>query len=320
MSDASDERNVDRGRRRLLRWGALGAGLAALPWRWALAEAVGGSVTDIPMRERAIPATGERVPVMGLGSSGSFSTGDATKFPGLREVLRRFAELGGRLLDTSPTYGDAETNIGRMARELDVRDELFMATKVNAPSRTAGIDQMARSRRLLGEPIDLMQVHNLVALKAQWPTLKRIKEEGRVRYIGFTHYRVGAFGDLERYMKELKPDFVQFNYSVVTTEAEQRLLPLAEDKGIAVLINRAFEDGRLFRAVRRQPLPGWAADFGAASWAQFFLKYVIAHPVVTCVIPATSDPVHLVDNMSAGTGRFPDARSRLFMRQHMASL
>lgn len=319
MSDASDDRNVDIRRRRLLGSGALGAGLAMLPWRWALAG-TGGSTTTVPMRQRTIPATGERVPVVGLGSSGSFSSGDPGQFPALREVLRRFVELGGRLVDTSPTYGDAEENIGRMARELDVRDELFMATKVNAPNRTAGIDQMARSRRLLGEPIDLMQVHNLVELKTQWPTLKRLKEEGRVRYIGFTHYRVGAFGDLEQYMKELEPDFVQFNYSVVTTEAEERLLPLAEDKGIAVLINRAFEDGRLFRAVRRYPLPGWAADLGAASWAQFFLKYVIAHPAVTCVIPATSDPKHLVDNMGAGTGRFPDSRLRLFMRQHMAAL
>lgn len=319
MSDASDDRHVNPGRRRLLRYGALGAGLVMLPWSWAFAGP-GGSTTTVPMRRRKIPATGERLPVMGLGSSGSFSASDPNKFPDLREVLRRFVELGGSLVDTSPTYGDAEANIGRMARELEVRDKLFMATKVDAPNRTVGIDQMASSRRLLGEPIDLMQVHNLVELKTHWPILQRMKEEGRVRYIGFTHYRVEAFYDLERYMKELQPDFVQFNYSVVTTEAEERLLPLAEDKGIAVLVNRVFEGGRLFRVVRRHPLPSWAADFGAANWAQFFLKYVIAHPAVTCVIPATSDPAHLTENMSAGTGRFPDARSRLYMRQHMASL
>lgn len=319
MSDASDDRSVNPGRRRLLGYGALGLGLAMLPWRWTLARPGGGG-TEIPMRQRKIPATGERVPMVGLGSSGTFSTRDPERFPDLGEVLRRFVDLGGRLVDTSPTYGDAEANIGRMAGDLGVRDKLFMATKVNAPDRSAGIEQMELSRQALGEPIDLMQVHNLVQLKAQWPTLEGMKAEGRVRYIGFTHYRTSAFGELEHYMKELKPDFVQFNYSVATTQAEKRLLPLAEDKGIAVLVNRPFEDGRLFRMVRGQSLPGWASDFGANSWAQFFLKYVIGHPTVTCVIPATDNPMHLTDNMGAGTGRLPDARSRFYMREYMSSL
>lgn len=318
MHDSDDNRGVNSGRRRVLQCAALGAGLAALPWRWALAEP--DKTGSAAMRKRPIPATGEQIPVMGMGSSGSFATRDAEQFPALREVLQSFVDLGGQLLDTSPTYGNAEANISRMARELELRDELFMATKVNAPGKAAGVEQMARSRKLLGEPIDLMQVHNLVELETQWRSLQAMKADGRVRYIGITHYRVGAFGELERHMKALKPDFVQFNYSVVTPEAEKRLLPLAADQGIAVLINRAFEDGRLFGLTRGKPLPEWAAEFGADSWARFFLKYVLGHPAVTCVIPATSDPGHLVDNMGAGTGPLPDADTRKRMYDYMTSL
>lgn len=297
-------------RRELLKW-TLVAG-AALGTR--IAPAAG------EMLQRRIPATGERVPAIGLGTSDAFETVPGQDLAPLRDVLQEFVARGGTLADTAAVYGNAEQVVGELSAELGIRDQLFLATKVTSRGREAGIAQMERSEQLLGRrPLDLIQVHNLVDVDTQLATLERWKQEGRVRYIGITHYRTAAFDDLERYMRSADLDFVQLNYSVTTPAAEQRLLPLAAERGIAVLVNRPFEDGRLFRATRGQSLPAWAAGFDCHSWAQFALKYVLAEPAVTCVIPATSKPAHLIDNMAAGRGRLPDATTRRRMRELAAA-
>lgn len=310
------------GRRDFLQAGAGVTGLSLLPWsllpgsRASAMMATAGS----GMRKRPIPGAGEELPVMGLGSSGAFEGQGAAKLEALAAVMEEFAELGGTLLDTSPSYGNAEANIGRIAREVGVRERLFMATKVRSESRQAGIEQMARSAELLGQPIDLMQIHNFIGLKTQWKTLTDMRAEGRFRYIGLTHFRTSAFEKLEQEMKTKEMDFVQFNYSIMTLEAEERLLPLAADRGIAVIVNRAFNDGRFFGLVRDKPLPDYAAEFDCETWAQFALKYVLSHPAVTVAIPATSKPEHLMDNMQAGFGALPDESQRRRMRETMATL
>lgn len=301
-------------RRRLLLTAAAAGGLALSPWR------LGWAATEHTMRRRPIPATGEELAVMGLGSSGSFSSDASDALADLRTVLDKFVAMGGEMVDTSPTYGDAETVIGRLARETGLRNSLFMATKVHIDGREAGVDQMQRSEHLLGKPIDLMQVHNFVDLDTQWHTLEQMKAKGVFRYIGITHYQTYAFDQLEHEMKNRDLDFVQLNYSVMTPDAEQRLLPLAADRGIAVIVNRAFNDGALFGAVSGQTLPDYAAEIGVNSWAQFALKYVLADPAVNVVIPATSDPEHLIDNMQAGYGALPDQAMKKRMRRTIEQL
>ncbi|UCH52929.1 MAG: aldo/keto reductase [Pseudomonadota bacterium] len=280
------------------------------------------SVTPRPQLRRPIPRSNEQLPVVGLGTWQTFDVGgsDADHAP-LREVLREFVRLGGSVIDSSPMYGTAEEVVGDLANELDVRSRLWLATKVWTTGRAAGIRQMESSLSLLRvKRIDLMQVHNLVDWQTHIKTLRVWKEQGRVRYIGITHYHSGAYDELERVMKEADPDFVQLNYSIVSREAERRLLPLAAERRMAVLINRPFETGGLFGKVRAQPLPAWAADFDCASWAQFFLKFILAHPAVTCVIPATSKVKHLSDNMRAGFGRLPDSDTREKMAAWIARL
>lgn len=291
------------------------AGLT-VPWGVAVQGASGG-----PMMTREIPASGETLPVIGLGTSDEFEAAAGADLDPLREVLRRFRELGGTLVDTAPIYGNAEEVIGGLVEDLGLGDELFLATKVRSRGREGGIEQMRRSAELLGKrPLDLMQVHSLVDVDTQLDNLYRWKDEGRVRYIGVTHSRVSAFGELERVMKNHDLDFVQLNYSFTEPDAEEKLLPLAADRGMAVLVNRPFENGALFRKTGDKPLPEWAAAFDCESWAQFSLKYILGHPAVTCVIPATSNPRHLVDNMGAGTGRLPDQAARRRMRELGASL
>lgn len=300
-------------RRTLLK--LLAAGLAG-PWGIAARSAADGALL-----RREIPATGEMLPVVGLGTSDEFEIEPGADTSALREVLRRFRELGGTVVDTAPIYGNAESVIGGLLDELGIRDELFLATKVRARGREAGVEQMRRSLELLGkQPLDLMQVHSLVDVGTQLANLDRWKEEGRVRYVGVTHSRVSAFDELERVMNRHRLDFVQLNYSFTEPQAERRLLPLAADMGIAVLVNRPFENGALFWKVQDTPLPEWAAEFGCESWAQFSLKYILGHPAVTCAIPATSDPQHLVDNMGAGTGPLPGEHMRRRMRELGASL
>ena len=272
------------------------------------AEATGAGSERSDMITRKIPSTGEAIPVIGLGTSGPFEVGaDAAARAPLREVIDAFFEGGGRLIDTSPMYSTAERVLGELLSPAQQKD-CFMATKVWAYGTGAGISQMNDSARLLQHrPLDLIQVHNLRDLAVQLATLRAWKAEGRVRYIGVTHYTVATHGELARVIEREKPDFVQFNYSALTRDAESRLLPLATDRGIAVIVNRAFEDGRIFARLKHLPLPAWAADFDATSWAQVLLKYVIAHPAVTCVIPATGKVKNMRDDLAGGRGRLPDA-------------
>jgi aryl-alcohol dehydrogenase-like predicted oxidoreductase len=265
---------------------------------------------------RRIPSTGEMLPAVGLGTSGPFEVGadEGARQP-LRDVLRTFFASGATLIDTSPMYSTAEAVLGDLLTA-EQQSKAFVATKVWTPGsgghgEVKGVEQMQRSMSLLKHPrIELMQVHNLVDLDAHLKTLRRWKAEGKIKYIGVTHYTTSSYPDLISIIEREKIDFVQFNYSVTTRDAEQRLLPLCADKGVAVLINRAFEDGNLFSRVQGKPLPAWAAEFGAKSWAQVFLKFVLAHPAVTCVIPATGKVKNLADNLGAGVGALPDAKHR----------
>jgi aryl-alcohol dehydrogenase-like predicted oxidoreductase len=265
---------------------------------------------------RKIPSSGETIPAVGLGTSGPFEvTADEKARAPLREVLQGFFMGGASLIDTSPMYSTAEAVLGDLLTP-EQQGRAFIATKVWTPGsgghgEAKGIEQMQRSMSLLKHKrIELMQVHNLVDLDVHLKTLKSWKGEGRIKYIGVTHYTTSSYPDLISIIQREKLDFVQFNYSVGTREAEKTLLPLCADKGVAVLINRAFEDGNLFTRVQGKPLPAWAAEFGATSWAQVFLKFVLAHPAVTCVIPATGKIRNLVDNLGAGMGALPDAKQR----------
>jgi diketogulonate reductase-like aldo/keto reductase len=268
---------------------------------------------------RRIPSSGEEIPIIGLGTSGPFEVGDslAERAP-LAAVLEAFFGAGARLIDTSPMYSTAERVLGELLSD-PVRRRAFLATKVWTRGEHAGIEQMTYSAQLLRrERLDLIQVHNLLDLDTQLKTLYSWKDAGRVRYVGVTHYTVSAHADLARALERYRLDFVQLNYSPVTRAAEQRLLPLAAERGVAVLVNRPFEDGALFAAVRGKPLPAWAADIDAASWGQLALKFIASHPAVTCIIPATGKVAHLEDNLAGGRGRLPDARQREAIAQAFA--
>ncbi len=264
---------------------------------------------------RAIPSSGEKLPVIGLGSWHTFDVGPGSpQLKQLEEVLSHFVKLGGKVIDSSPMYGRAEGVIGELAGKLRLRDSLFIATKVWTSGKQAGVEMMERSMdHFRTKRIDLMQVHNLVDVETQMSSLREWKEKGRIRYTGVTHSQAHGFGEVERIMRSQKPDFVQINYSVMEPGAAQRILPLAQELRMAVIINRPFGGGGLFERVRAKQLPNWAAEFDCRTWAQFFLKWIIAHPAVTCTIPATDKPGHLEDNLHGGVGRLPDAR----MRQRM---
>jgi len=277
----------------------------------AVAGRASGAGASEALLARKIPSSGEQIPVIGLGTSGPFEVGEspAQRAP-LKEVLEAFFAAGARLIDTSPMYSTAERVLGDLLTPA-MHEPAFLATKVWTNGERGGIEQMRRSGELLKAPrLDLIQVHNLRDLQTQLTTLRKWKEEGRVRYIGVTHYTVASHEDLARVIGREKLDFVQCNYSPGTREAEQRLLPLAAQRGVAVLVNRPFEDGELFEHVRGKPLPAWAAEFDATSWGQVFLKFIAAHPAVTCIIPATGNVKHLQDNLGGGRGRLPDARQR----------
>ena len=260
---------------------------------------------------RRIPSSGEEIPVIGLGTSGPFEVGDspAERAP-LRQVLAAFFAGGGRLIDTSPMYSSAEHVLGELLTP-EMHQHAFLATKVWTRGEHAGVEQMTRSGELLHSArLDLIQVHNLLDLDAQLQTLYAWKDAGRVRYLGVTHYTVNAHAELARVLECERLDFVQFNYSPVTRAAEQWLLPLAAERGVAVLVNRPFEDGALLQAVRGRSLPAWASELDASSWGQLALKFIAAHPAVTCIIPATGNAAHLTDNLGGGRGRLPDASQR----------
>jgi diketogulonate reductase-like aldo/keto reductase len=284
----------------------------------AAAAGPGPAGATAPLLERPIPSSGERLPAVGLGTWRTFdvAASAAARAP-LREVVQRFVALGGRVIDSSPMYGAAEAVAGDLAADLGVADRLFLATKVWTSGREAGIAQMEQSlRRLRARRLDLMQIHNLLDWRTHLRTLREWKAAGRIRYLGVTHYTASAYDELERVLRAEPLDFVQVNYSLGEREAERRILPLARERGIAVLVNRPFAEGGLFRRVRGRPLPDWVAEIGCESWAQVFLKWILAHPAVTCAIPATSRPQHLVDNMKAGTGALPDEATR----ERMAAL
>jgi diketogulonate reductase-like aldo/keto reductase len=264
------------------------------------------------MLTRRIPSSGEMVPVIGMGTWQTFDpprVDDASLAP-LAEVLKVFHAAGGRVVDSSPMYGKSEQVTGLLAERLSVQRSLFIATKVWTQGERAGITQMERSlSELRRDRIELMQVHNLVDWRTHLKTLRAWKEAGRVRYIGVTHYQTSAFAELERIMRDERIDFVQLPYSVALRDAERRLLPTAADRGVAVLVNRPFEGGDLFATVRRTPLPESVRPY-AASWGQAFLKFIISHPAVTCVIPATSNPRHMEDDVAAGTGSLMDEKAK----------
>jgi aryl-alcohol dehydrogenase-like predicted oxidoreductase len=272
------------------------------------------------MLTRPIPSSGEKLPVIGLGTWQTFDVNPAQSGP-LTEVLNTFVKLGGRVIDSSPMYGRAEQVIGDLLTKLNLRDSLFLATKVWTRGRQAGIESMERSfARLQTKTIDLMQVHNLVDAETQLRTIREWKAQGRFRYLGVTHYEAGAFAEVAKILAREKLDFVQINYSIMEREAEEKILPLTQERGIAVIVNRPFGGGDLFSRVRGKPVPDFAAEFDCTSWAQFFLKWIIANPAVTCAIPATNNVQHLEDNMRAGVGKLPDGKIRQRMIEALAKL
>ena len=291
----------------------LGAALAVAP---ALSFS-----KDKKMLTRPIPASGEELPVIGLGTYIVFDVESTPANIDARQaIVKSMIEKGASLIDSSPMYNRAEDVIGDIIKTSRNRDKLFLATKVWTNGKAAGERQMrASSERMNAGVMDLMQVHNLRDTDEHLATIRDWQAEGRIRYNGVTHDRASAVDDLEAAMRQHKPEFIQINYSLTERESDQRILPLAKDLGIAVLVNRPFVEGRLFRAVRDRPVPDWAREF-AESWGQFFLKFIISHPAVTCVIPATSKIHHMADNLGAGFGSLPDDKTRQRMANYFASL
>ena len=270
---------------------------------------------------RKIPKSGEAVPVMGLGTSQTFDVSGGPDREACKEVLRRFVERGGRVVDSSPMYGGAEELVGNLAAELGVGSKLFLATKVWTEGKDAGIQQMQDSmRKMRTSRFDLMQVHNLKDVQTHLETLRGWKKEGKVRYLGVTTSRSSVHREVEDLMKSASLDFVQLNYSMADRSAEDRALPTAADTGTAILVNVPFAKAELFNRVRGKSLPEWASEFDCTSWAQFFLKFALGHPAVTCAIPATRKPEHLSDNMNAGFGRLPDEKMRQRMVAYLQGL
>jgi diketogulonate reductase-like aldo/keto reductase len=271
---------------------------------------------------KKIPATGEPLPVVGLGTWQSFDvSADAAARGPLREVLQGLVRAGGRMVDSSPMYGAAESVVGDLVAGLGIRDKLFIATKVWTSGRAEGVRQMEISfRRLRTDRIDLMQVHNLLDVETHTGTLQDMKQRQKLRYIGITHSSASAHAEVERRLKAGQYDFVQINYSLGEPQAERRVLPLALEKRIAVIANRPFAEGALFRRVKGRPLPPWSAELGIESWAQYFLKWIVSHPAVTCAIPGTGNPKHMADNLAAGAGALPDQAARKRMADYFQSL
>ena len=267
---------------------------------------------------RPIPSSGEKIPAIGIGTARRYDVeGSSEEMAVLKEVLAAFAVLGGQVVDTAPSYGRAEIVVGELVNAIGNRDDLFLATKVRAEGREAGIEQMEESfRRLHTDRVDLMQVHNLADVETQLATLREWKAAGRIRYLGITTSFDRQYEDFERVMREQEMDFIQVNYSLGDRGAGERILPLAADRGMAVLVNLPYARGRLFQKVGDRPLPEWAAEFDCESWGQFFLKFVLSEPAVTCAIPGTAKMTYLEDNLGAARGRLPDPE----LRQRMIAL
>jgi aryl-alcohol dehydrogenase-like predicted oxidoreductase len=301
-------------------------------YRRSVLRTLGGLATSLAMNPsfaqlpvlltRTIPSSGESLPIVGLGTWQVFDAGNdsAARAP-LKEVLKLFVAGGGRLLDSSPMYGSSESVVGDLCAELNVCGPLFIATKVWTSGGDEGIRQMETSfRRLRVMTMDLMQVHNLADVTTQTRTLLDWKAKGRVRHIGITHYAASAYPEMEKTLKAAPYDFLQINYSLGERESEKRLLPLARERNVAVIANRPFAEGALFRKVRGRALPEWAGEIGVGSWAQYFLKWILGNPAVTCVIPGTGKAEHMADNLAAGRGALPDEKLRQRMAAHYESL
>ena len=269
--------------------------------------------------KRTIPASGEEISIMGMGTYSTFS--HATPMEQLGEVMQAFFDHGGQMIDSSPMYGPAEGIVGELLKTTENTSALFAATKVWIDGREAGIRQMNESMRLMGvEKMDLMQIHNLRDWKIHLKTLKEWKEQGRIRYLGITTSHGRFHEELEAIMKTEPLDFIQLTYNAANRMTDARLLPLAQDMGIAAIINRPYQGGSLFRKVKGKPLPDWAGEIDCASWGQFFLKFIAGHPAVTCIIPATTKVRHMLDNMAGGMGRVPDAPLRKHMINYLEAL
>jgi aryl-alcohol dehydrogenase-like predicted oxidoreductase len=308
-------------RRELLGLGAAAGAAVALGWRPGRA----GSSELRPgsnLITKPIPSSGEEIPVVGIGTARRYDVGPSTaeRAP-LRETLEVFADAGGTVIDTAPSYGNAETVVGDLVAELGIRDQLFIATKVRQQGKAAGEAEIERSfERLRTDHFELLQVHNLRDVDTQLGTLRELKAAGTIRYVGVTTSSSRQYQQLEQVMQEEELDFIQVNYSLADRTAAARILPLAEERRMAVLINLPFGRGRLFQAVGDRPLPDWAAEFDAQSWAQFFLKYVVGHPAVTCAIPGTAKPGYARDNIGGASGQLPDAAARRRMEEFYDSL
>ncbi|HSW53122.1 MAG TPA: aldo/keto reductase [Sulfuricaulis sp.] len=294
--------------------GGMGAALLFMP-RAAIAA-------EQPVITKPIPATGERLPVIGMGTWITFDVGNNSYERAVRaRVMQAFFDNGGALIDSSPMYGSSEEVIGEGLKTIKNRDRLFAATKVWILGKRSGIRQMEDSQKLWGVPrFDLMQIHNMLDWETHWETLREWKAAGRVRYVGITTSHGSRHDAMVKAMERTPFDFVQFTYSLEDRSVEQRLLPLAQERGMAVIINRPFDGGDLFRRVRGKPLPPWAAEFDCRNWAQYFLKFIVSHPAVTCAIPATSKVDHMVENMGAGFGRLPNAEMRRRMVEYFERL
>ena len=294
----------------------------------ALRSRLAAAAEPADLITKAIPKTGEHLPIMGLGSSATFSqSAGRAEVDALRGVFQTMVDHGGSVFDTAPGYGASEEVSAKLIAELGLRDKIFWATKMNVAGFGGGSADAAAARaqvetslKRLGRKIDLLQVHNVAALETQVPIVQEYKAQGKVRYIGTTSTFKGQYGTLEQAMKDRPLDFIGVDYAVDNVDAEERILPLAQDKGIAVLVYAPTGRTRLFQRVKGREVPAWAAEFGVTSWAQFFLKFAAAHPAVTAVTPATSDPEHMVDNMAAARGRLPDAAERKRMIEVIAAL
>ena len=275
-----------------------------------------------PLIQKKIPSTGETIPIIGVGTARRYEeiTTETAKAP-LRDTLRQFKELGGKVIDSSPTYGTAEAIVGELIDELKIRDSLFFATKVSTSGRQAGIDQIQRSfKRLRAAKIDLIAVHNLRDTKTHLQTLRELKQAGRIGYIGITTSFENQYAEFEQTMKAENLDFVQVDYALDNRNADERILPLASDRGMAAMINLPFGRGRLFNAVQGKKLPDWAPEFDCKTWAQFFLKYIVSHPAVTCAVPGMAKAEYVIDNLGAARGRLPDAAMRRRMEKFIDAL
>jgi len=301
-------------RRDLIKLGA-GAGVASLSGSWTALMAAESNIHMV-----TIPSSGQKIPCVGIGTNKFRGDLASAAMTPLARTLETFHSMGGQVIDTSPNYGNSEQVLGKLLHDLNLREQVFMATKVDREDQAQGRERMESSFQQLGGPIDLMQVHNLRGTEVELETMIAWKKEGRFKYIGITTHRVEQHGEMEQFMRNYPLDFIQVNYSIADRASAERILPLAIDRGIAVLVNRPFGNGKLFNVVKGVDLPDWAAEMDASSWGQVFLKYIVSHPAATVPIPGTTKPHHAKDNMGAMLGRMPDAGLRREIETYMDAL